>query len=192
MEDALFFMSKASALRFHQSNGSTARAEPPRRSGNTHGFCVTGGLPPIASEPTPSPRLWTTPPGATPAKLCEHYHRAWKLGPKTGTFYFGGIRNFLVWSDTSAKRLISSNSPGRTQRAGANENTEQNECSAGTLDFCGYLRLFQHAGQEKQLAVVTAPMAAGLPAPHAQTPNCECGRSAPSWYATMARSSPQC
>src|SRR5215472_15930064 len=48
------------------------RTEPPWRSGNTHGFCVTGGLPPIASEPTPSPRLWATPPGATPAGLCEH------------------------------------------------------------------------------------------------------------------------
>ena len=41
---------------------------------NVHGFCVTGGLPPIASEPTPSPRLWTTPPGATPAKLCTSAH----------------------------------------------------------------------------------------------------------------------
>jgi hypothetical protein len=78
---------------------SPARAEPSRRSGNTHGFCVTGGLPPIASEPTPSPRLWTTSPGATPAKLCEHYHRVWKPDPKTGTFYFGGNRNFLLWSD---------------------------------------------------------------------------------------------
>ena len=93
-------MSKASAPRFHQSNGSTARAEPSRRSGNTHGFCVTGGLPPIASEPTPSPRLWTTPPGATPAKLCEHYHRVQQLDPKTGTFYLAGNRIFLFGSDT--------------------------------------------------------------------------------------------
>ena len=106
MEDALFFMSKASAPRFHQSNGSTARAEPSRRSGNTHGFCVTGGLPPIASEPTPSPRLWTTPPGATPTKLCEHYHRVQKLDPKTGTFYLAGNRNFLFGSDTRRESLV--------------------------------------------------------------------------------------
>src|SRR5262245_30123656 len=31
---------------------------PSWRSGKTHGFCVTGGHSPIASEPTPSPRLW--------------------------------------------------------------------------------------------------------------------------------------
>src|SRR5215210_8732657 len=98
-------MSKASAPRFHQSNGSTARAEPSRRSGNTHGFCVTGGLPPIASEPTPSPRLWTTPPGATPAKLCEHYHRVQQLDPKTGTFYLAANRNFLFGSDSTSGRL---------------------------------------------------------------------------------------
>src|SRR5215831_15691939 len=48
------------------------RTEPPWRSGNNHGFCVTGGPPPIVSEPTPSPRLWATPPGATPPGLCEH------------------------------------------------------------------------------------------------------------------------
>ncbi len=68
------FMPKASAPKFHQSNGSRP-AMPSWRSGNTHGFCVTGGLPPIASEPTPSPRLWATPPGATPARLCEHTMR---------------------------------------------------------------------------------------------------------------------
>ena len=48
---------------------------PSWRSGITHGFCVTRGHPPIASEPTPSPRLWATAPGATPARLCEHTMR---------------------------------------------------------------------------------------------------------------------
>src|ERR1700682_1137279 len=48
---------------------------PSWRSGKTHGFCVTGGHSPIASEPTPSPRLWATTPGATPARLCEHTMR---------------------------------------------------------------------------------------------------------------------
>jgi hypothetical protein len=45
---------------------------PSWHSGKTHGFCVTGGHPPIASEPTPSLRLWATAPGATPARLIEH------------------------------------------------------------------------------------------------------------------------
>src|SRR5690242_9672241 len=73
------------------------RTELPWRFGNTHGFCVTGGLPPIASEPTPSPRLWATPPGATPAGLCEHTMRADRrlsipelsTLAGIGTFYFG-------------------------------------------------------------------------------------------------------
>jgi len=75
------------------------KAKPSWRSGNTHGFCVTGGLSPIASEPTPSPRLWATPPGATPARLCEHYHEGPHLTLETGTFYLAGNRNFLFGSD---------------------------------------------------------------------------------------------
>src|ERR1700680_5029702 len=74
--------------------GST---KPSWRSGNTHGFCVTGGHPPIASEPTPSPRLWATAPGATPVRLCEHTRRVSFKPSKAelstlvglGTFYFG-------------------------------------------------------------------------------------------------------
>jgi hypothetical protein len=69
---------------------------PSWRSGNTHGFCVTGGHPPIASEPTPSLRLWATAPGATPARLTEHTTggQADRSKPElstllgTGTFYF--------------------------------------------------------------------------------------------------------
>src|SRR5690242_13126582 len=77
--------------------GST---KPSWRSGNTHGFCVTGGHPPIASEPTPSPRLWAAAPGATPVRLCEHTMRVGDRTPKTGTFYLAGNRNFLFGSDT--------------------------------------------------------------------------------------------
>src|ERR1041385_7440456 len=73
------------------------RTELPWRSGNTHGFCVTGGLPPIAAEPPPSPRLWAAPPGATPAGLCDHTMRADRrlsipelsTLAGIGTFYFG-------------------------------------------------------------------------------------------------------
>ena len=57
---------------------------------------ITGGLPPIASEPTPSPRLWTTSPGANPAKLCEHYHRAQKLAPKPELSTWPGIGTFYL------------------------------------------------------------------------------------------------
>jgi len=87
--------------------GST---KPSWRSGNTHGFCVTGGHPPIASEPTPSPRLWAAAPGATPVRLCEHTMRVGDRTPKTGTFYLAGNRNFLFGSDMAAgtvhRRLI--------------------------------------------------------------------------------------
>ncbi len=74
---------------------------PSWRSGRIHGFCVTGGHLPIASEPTPSPRLWATAPGATPARLCEPYHEGFKQTFKTGTFYLAGNRNFLFGSDTN-------------------------------------------------------------------------------------------
>ena len=77
---------------------------PSWRSGNTHGFCVTGGHSPIASEPTPSPRLWATAPGATPARLCEHTMRGHKPTFKTGTFYLAGSRNFLFGSDIGIKQ----------------------------------------------------------------------------------------
>src|SRR5690349_15023022 len=82
--------------------GST---KPSWRSGNTHGFCVTGGHPPIASEPTPSPRLWAAAPGATPVRLCEHTMRVGDRTPKTGTFYLAGNRNFLFGSDTRVRSL---------------------------------------------------------------------------------------
>jgi hypothetical protein len=69
---------------------------PSWRSGNTHGFCVTGGHSPIASEPTPSRRLWAAAPGATPALRIEHTtggrsgHSKPELSTllESGTFYF--------------------------------------------------------------------------------------------------------
>jgi hypothetical protein len=88
------------------SLGSSTKAmhpgspKPSWRSGNTHGFCVTGGHPPIASEPTPSLRLWATTPGATPARLTEHTtsgptgHSKPELSTLLGigTFYFALTR----------------------------------------------------------------------------------------------------
>src|ERR1039458_1287868 len=69
---------------------------PSWRSGNTHGFCVTGGHSPIASGPTPSRRLWAAAPGATPALRIEHTTggRGGHSKPErstlleSGTFYF--------------------------------------------------------------------------------------------------------
>src|ERR1039458_2029522 len=75
------------------------RTDPSWRSGNTHGFCVTGGVPPIASEPTPSPRLCAASPDATPVKLCEYYYEGFSIPFKLGTFYLAGNRNFLLGSD---------------------------------------------------------------------------------------------
>src|SRR5215831_18456026 len=69
---------------------------PPWRSGNNHGFCVTGGPPPIAAEPTPSPRLWATPPGATPAGLCEHTMGADCQPSKPGLSTWPGIGTFYL------------------------------------------------------------------------------------------------
>src|SRR5215469_3598911 len=91
-------MPKASAPEFHQSNGSTARAEPCRRSGN-HTGSAHCRAPADCFGANPSPRLWATPPGATPAKLCEHTTRIQNRILKTGTFYLAGIRNFLLGSD---------------------------------------------------------------------------------------------
>src|ERR1039458_528191 len=53
-------MAKASAREFHQSSGpgSSTRQRPSWRSGNTHGFYITGRFS-IVSGPTPSLWLWT-------------------------------------------------------------------------------------------------------------------------------------
>lgn len=75
------------------------RTDPSWHSGNTHGFCVTGGVPPIASEPTPSPRLWVSAPGATPARHMQINMLRETGAFKTGTFYFAHNRKFLLCLD---------------------------------------------------------------------------------------------
>jgi len=98
MEGALFLCPKPPLRDFTKAMdpGSTM---PSWRSGNNHGFCVTGGHSPIASEPTPSPRLWAASPDATPAKLCEYYYEDFSMPSQSGTFYLAGNRNFLFGSD---------------------------------------------------------------------------------------------
>lgn len=111
-------MPKASALRFHPSNESTARAEPPG-----------------APEITRVLRHWRAPAdcfGANPVasalgnfakcdpdEAVPTYHEGCSTAFKTGTFYFGGNRNFLFWSDTNgaivAADIIGTVNIGSTQ-----------------------------------------------------------------------------
>ena len=80
---------------------------PSSATGKTTRIVIAvGGPRRLLPEPTPSPRLWATAPGATPARLCEHTMRVCKPTLKTGTFYFGGNRNFLLWSDRSALNAL--------------------------------------------------------------------------------------
>ena len=66
---------------------------------------------PIASEPTPSPRLWATAPGATPARLCEHTMRVASRPPKPELSTWLGIGTFYLAPtqlQTSRPRSITS------------------------------------------------------------------------------------
>src|SRR5215831_18031105 len=95
-------MPKASALRFHQSNGSRLNGAPLALRKQSR-VLRHRRAPPIAAEPTPSPRLWATPPGATPAGLCEHTMGAdcqpskpeLSTWPGIGTFYLAPTGDLL-------------------------------------------------------------------------------------------------
>src|SRR5471032_838764 len=89
---------KASARRFHQSNGFPARRCPPGAPERLTGSASQEGIRRLLRSQPPSPRLWATSPGATPAKLCEHTMRVTDWPPKIGTFYLAGNRNFLFGS----------------------------------------------------------------------------------------------
>ena len=74
------------------------KALPASRTGRPGGIeSPQEGLRRLLPEPTPSPRLWATAPGATPARLCEHTMGSQTGAPKpelstlaeSGTFYFG-------------------------------------------------------------------------------------------------------
>ena len=82
------------------------RAEPSWRSGNTHGFCVTGALPPIASEPNPVASALGNPARRDPGGAVRTYHEGRKLVFKTGTFYLAGNRNFLFGSNTRTTSVV--------------------------------------------------------------------------------------
>jgi hypothetical protein len=54
------------------------------------------GLRRLLPEPTPSPRLWATAPGATPARLCEHTMRAASQPSKPERSTWLGIGTFYL------------------------------------------------------------------------------------------------
>jgi hypothetical protein len=73
---------------------------PSWRSGSNHGFCVTGGHSPIASELTPVASALGIRARRDPGTAVRTYHVGSDTTRKIGSFYFGEIRNFLFWSDT--------------------------------------------------------------------------------------------
>jgi hypothetical protein len=81
---------------------------PSWRSGNTHGFCVTGGHSPIASEPTPSRRLWAAAPGATPALRIEHTTggRGGHSKPERSTLLESGTFYFALTGSSAVDRVL--------------------------------------------------------------------------------------
>jgi hypothetical protein len=92
-------MPKASAPRFHLSNGSRldnallALRKQSRVLRHRRAFADCFGANPVASALGNRPRR-------DPGAAVRTYHVDPKRVLKTGTFYFGGNRNFLFWSDT--------------------------------------------------------------------------------------------
>src|ERR1041384_2513785 len=92
-------MPKASALRFHQSNGSRPNGAPLAlrkhsrvlRHRRAPADCF--GANPVASA-------LGNPTRRDPGGVMRTYHEGRPAALNTGTFYFGGNRNFLLWSDT--------------------------------------------------------------------------------------------
>src|ERR1051326_9145964 len=92
-------MPKASALRFHQSNGSRPNGAPLAlrkhsrvlRHRRAPADCF--GANPVASA-------LGNPTRRDPGGVMRTYHGGRPAALNTGTFYFGGNRNFLLWSDS--------------------------------------------------------------------------------------------
>ena len=98
-----FSYAQASAPEFHQSNGSAARAEPCRRSGNHTGSAsLQGSRRLLRSQPRRFGLGHST--GRDPGEAVRTYHEDPKPNPKTGTFYLAENRNFLFGSDTKFRR----------------------------------------------------------------------------------------
>src|ERR1051326_2502385 len=87
--------------------------ELPWRSGNTHGFCVTGGAPADCFGANPVASALGNPTRRDPGGAMRTYHEGRPAALNTGTFYFGGNRNFLLWSDRTVRSRIHA---GATQK----------------------------------------------------------------------------
>src|ERR1700676_3003360 len=89
---------KASALKFHQSNGSRqdnallALRKYSRVLRHRRASADCFGANPVASALGTRTR-------PDPGAAVRTYHEGFLQALKRGTFYFGGIRNFLLWSD---------------------------------------------------------------------------------------------
>jgi len=101
-----FYMPKASALKFHQSNGSRldnallALRKDSRVLRHRRAFADCFGANPVASALGNRPRR-------DPGAAVRTYHEGPEPTLKTGTFYLAGNRNFLFGSDSppaSARR----------------------------------------------------------------------------------------
>src|SRR5207245_11354741 len=105
-----FLMPKASAPRFHQSNGSRldnallALRKQSRVLRHRRAFADCFGANPVASA-------LGNRPGRDPGAAVRTYHADPKRVLKTGTSYFGGNRNFLLWSDRAATARKRSTAP---------------------------------------------------------------------------------
>jgi len=92
-------MPKASALRFHQSNGSQldnallALRKHSRVLRHRRAFADCFGANPVASA-------LGNHAGRDPGLAVRTYHEGFLQTLKTGTFYLAGNRNFLFGSDT--------------------------------------------------------------------------------------------
>ena len=76
------------------------RTDPSWRSGNTHGFCVTGrSRRLLRSQPVASALGSLV--GRDPDLAVRTYHLGFSTTHQLGTFYLAGVRNFLFGSDTS-------------------------------------------------------------------------------------------
>ena len=61
---------------------------------------------PIASGANPVASALGNRTRRDPGAAVRTYHEGLNLTPRTGTFYFGGNRNFLLWSDKGRWRSL--------------------------------------------------------------------------------------
>ena len=78
--------------------GRPLQESPPRATGKPGCHRALGGLAPTASGANSVASALGIR-GRDPGEAVRTYHQGSERTLKIGTFYFGGIRNFLLWSD---------------------------------------------------------------------------------------------